>query len=157
MTLLLNNRITTSKFNKIRIVYHKKVKKFWITYQWAIIAFVWILTFVTGYFGYEKYLPLVSGTEGEATPFNIIYHILQLFVLQATFPADINLNLQIARFLAPTLVALAGLQALLFVFNSQIDNVVLRFTRNHVIICGLGERGLAIAKSFFDLGEKVST
>lgn len=156
MTLLLNDNSQSSKRNKLRIFYNKRVKETWLTYQWVIIAFLWVTTFATGYLGYQEYLPLVTSSEGPVTPFNIIYHILQLFVLQAAFIDNVNLNLQVARFLAPTLVALAGLQALFFVFNSQIDNVVLRFTRKHIIICGLGERGLAIAKSFFDLGEKIT-
>lgn len=158
MTLLLNYDSRTSSFNKFRIFYNKKIKEFWTTYQWVIIALLWVLTFVTGYIGYQKYLaiPAVKVNEGPDTPFNILYHILQLFVLQASFPADIDFNLQIARFLAPALVAIAGLQALFFVFNSQIDNVVLRFTRGHVIICGLGERGIAIAQSFFDQGERIT-
>lgn len=156
MTLLLNNNQNSSLVNKLRIIYNKKVKEFWLKYQWVIIALLWVLTFITGYIGYQEYLPQVTNSEGPVTPFNILYHILQLFVLQATFIDNVNLNLNIARFLAPTLVALAGLQALFYVFNSQIDNVVLRFTSNHVIICGLGERGIAIAKSFFNLGEKIT-
>ena len=156
MSLLLNYSSNPSKFSSLRILYNKKVKEFWLTYQWAIIAFFWILTFVTGYLGYQVYLPKVSSTQGPADLSNIVYHILQLFVLQGTFPDNVDLNLQVARFLAPTLVALAGLQALFYVFNNRIDTVILRFTSNHVIICGLGERGLAIAQSFFDKGEKVT-
>ncbi len=156
MTLLLNTKDYSAKVNKIRIFYHKTVKEFWLTYQWIIIAFLWLLTFVTGYLGYQKYLPLINNTEGQATFSNILYHVIQLFVLQASFPANVDLNLQIARFLAPTLLALAGLQALFYVFNSRIDSFFLRFTNNHVIVCGLGERGLAIAQSFFDVGEKVT-
>lgn len=156
MTLLLNDDRNSSRLNKFRIFYHRKLKDFWLTYQWVIIAFFWVLTFVTGYIGYQRYLPLINNTEGSPTPSNIIYHIIQLFVLQASFPANVDWNLQIARFLAPTLLALAGLQALLYVFNSRIDNVFLRFTNNHIIICGLGERGLAIAQSFFDYGEKIT-
>ncbi|MFW9928514.1 MAG: potassium channel family protein [Candidatus Thorarchaeota archaeon] len=157
-TLLFNIDTNRSNMNKLRIFYYKKIREIWLTYRWLIVGFLWTITLITGYIGYQRYFISQGVPNDDLTPDNILYQVLQLFVLQTNFSPTTPLDwtLQIARFLAPVLVALAGVQAFLYVFSDQIDNFRLRFTKNHTIICGLGNRGLAIANSFIELGEKIT-
>jgi voltage-gated potassium channel len=55
----------------------------------------------------------------------------------------------------PALAAYAAIQALLAIFSKQWQMLMIRFYRNHVVVCGLGERGLRLAKDFSQHGYRV--
>jgi hypothetical protein len=63
--------------------------------------------------------------------------------------------LQTARLLAPAIVAYTAVRALATLFYEQLQSVRLRFTRDHVVICGLGRMGSLLTKGFLRDGEQV--
>jgi voltage-gated potassium channel Kch len=108
---------------------------------WLTIAAVALL----GAAGYILYL----GPKLLLDPLRIIYLTLQLFTLESNI--DINEGvtwpLTLARILAPALLAFAAWETFVLLFSDQIRHLRIPFLRNHIIICGLGERGYYLAKS----------
>jgi hypothetical protein len=108
--------------------------------------------------------------EGFASrPFwDKLYATLQLFVLESGSldvilggqnPPTVPWQLQLARFLAPTVTvftAVAAVSALALIFREQMSRMRVRwFVRDHVIICGLGRCGSRLAKAFRARGDQV--
>lgn len=79
----------------------------------------------------------------------MIYLTLQLFTLESNI--DINESvkwpLTLARILAPALLAFAAWETFVLLFSDQIRRLRIPFLKNHIIICGLGERGYYLTKS----------
>lgn len=110
-----------------------------------------IIVFVSGYFGFQK--------TGEANSlWEILYRILQLFVLEFNVPAaaEVNLELHIARFLASFLSVYTAVSALILIFHERLQLIKLRFKRGHIVICGLGTIGMLLTRKFLSAGEKVA-
>jgi hypothetical protein len=63
--------------------------------------------------------------------------------------------LEVARFLAPFLVAYAATKAILAIFHEQAAMVRMRFFRRHAVVCGLGEMGRLLATSLHEAGHRV--
>jgi voltage-gated potassium channel Kch len=61
----------------------------------------------------------------------------------------------LARVLAPLLPAWAILRAAAILFREQLQSARLYLTKNHVVICGLGRKGLQLAREFRARGERV--
>ncbi|MGD9141727.1 MAG: NAD-binding protein, partial [bacterium] len=64
-------------------------------------------------------------------------------------------ELNIARFLAPVVPAWALVNALAIVFHHRWKMYRLRFIHDHVLVCGLGRRGLELVRDFHGLGDRV--
>jgi hypothetical protein len=65
-------------------------------------------------------------------------------------------QLQVARFLAPAIAAYAATAALLLVFREQAQLLRLRCVRDHVVVCGLGKKGLHLAREFHEAGYRIT-
>jgi len=116
----------------------------------AIFGFIAIL----GYLGWEAYYQRL-GIEHNIS--KIVYSTLQLFTLDASPPQRMagNIKLQWAMFLAPLLVAYTAFQSIYFLLRERLQWLGRQFLKNHVIICGFGKRGEALARSFKERGYKV--
>jgi TrkA-N domain/RyR domain len=121
-----------------------------------VIVLVWMsLVIVLGYLGYAK----------AGHPFwDRIYYSLQMFVLEAPHPEPhMNWELEIARFLAPTgelLGLMVGLVAATIWWTDRFRLAGLRLTgwirgRKHVVICGIGRKGLQLVRDFRQNGQAV--
>jgi hypothetical protein len=64
-------------------------------------------------------------------------------------------QLEVARFLAPAVAAYAAVAAFVAIFRDQLRMFRLSFSRQHVVICGLGRKGLALACDFKRRGDRV--
>jgi hypothetical protein len=127
----------------------KRLKQWWQNWQWSVMLLGVVIVFVLGYFGFSEVKRGFSALDK-------LYRILQLFVLNfdATIMA-VNLKLEIARWLAPAIAAYTAVRALALIFNEQLQLFKIRFLRNHIIICGLGNKGLLLSQKFIDYGKKV--
>jgi hypothetical protein len=76
-------------------------------------------------------------------------------MVSGSVPGPVSWELQVARFLVPALAAYTALLALAMIFTQQSQQVRLWFMRDHVIICGLGRKGVRLANQFRDIGDKV--
>lgn len=122
-------------------------------YTWPIIGVLWAVALLLGYLGFSKYYAAI----GEARSYRDIFYVtLQLFTVESgSVPGPISWELETARLLAPALTLYTAVQALALIFRQHLKRFRLRFYRDHVVICGLGRRGLLLARAFRALGESV--
>jgi len=68
-----------------------------------------------------------------------------------------NWALQIASFLAPLTLGYAAVQAFVLVTLQQVRTSRLSFSKQHVVVCGLGRKGLQLVRDFRDPGPRRNT
>jgi voltage-gated potassium channel Kch len=101
----------------------------------------------------------VREQQADATWSSCLYQAIQLFSLNYSGDSNgVPTSLDIARFLAPLVAGI--IIASFFAFFKNVkdwfnDVVFLRRFRTHHVICGLGEKGLAIAKDLLGHGKKI--
>ncbi len=133
----------------------------WQTYGWYLVGVLTAGTLALAYIGIDEYcraaLSAAAGAPAAAAQppcnvplrwWDILYLSLQLFIWQSGglfVGAQVNPALQFARFAAPVLVGYAAIRGLLVLFADEYQTVRARFNRKHVVICGLGSRGLTLA------------
>ena len=105
----------------------------------ALALLVIPVILVVGFIGYYSY--------HDISVLSALYETLALFRLGFFSPGDhpIDWQLQLARYLALVLTALALLVAGGVLFRRQIDSVRARYRRRHTVICGLGATGGPLA------------
>lgn len=107
----------------------------------ALAAMTALILGTIGNFQYQGSEP------GGANLGNAIYHTLQLFMLHtAHFEKPVPWTLEIARWLAPMtiLASLAGLAHRMF--REEASQRTLRKLRGHIIVCGLGRKGMELVR-----------
>ncbi|MBI5583765.1 MAG: NAD-binding protein [Deltaproteobacteria bacterium] len=138
---------------KIKDFWRKTLRPWLQDYQWPLVGGLALLAGVLGFLGFRQlYL-----SRGEAhTLGDIFYLTLQLFSMKSgAVSGPKPWELELARFLALSLTAFAAAKALLVIFHQQFQLLKLRFLKNHVVICGLGRKGLTMAREFRQAGKKV--
>jgi hypothetical protein len=131
----------------------RKWRLVWNTIHWYVLGIAWLVTLSLGLIGFHQYNLL----QGDPQPFlNNLYQSVQLIVLESSgFSGNLPISLELSRWLAPTLVAYTAIQAIALVFTEQFNRFRLRYYRDHVVVCGLGERGYQIIRSFNANGDTV--
>ena len=130
----------------------KRLSRWLVGYQWPIIILLWLLAIILGYIGHFKYfigigeVPIVTET---------LYRAVQLFSMESTVSGSVGWELHIARFMAPAIAIYTGIFALAIIFHEQVQLFCLRFIKDHVVICGLGRKGLLLSREFRKNGERV--
>jgi hypothetical protein len=121
--------------------------------QWLILAIVAVAAIVLGYIGLSEYF-IAAGKPRSF--WDICYFILYLFVVESgEVSGPVPWQLTVARFLAPVVPAWAIVKATAVIFRDRLDMLRLRFARGHVVICGLGQKGLDFVRDFRRHGERV--
>lgn len=139
--------------NRPKAPWRALLRRGWRESQWYVIAGLWILAVILGYIGFSSYFSAIGETRSGWTTF---YLTLQLFVLESgAVTGPINWMLGVARFLAPAVVIFTVIQAVAAIFYEQVQRMRVRFYTGHIIVCGLGRKGLIIANEFCDLGYRV--
>lgn len=122
-------------------------------FRWGLLGGLWFLALLLGFVGFSRQL---AGAEQPPTYWDLLYLTLQLFVMEwSGEKGPLCWQLQAARFLAPAVSVYTALQAVALIFREQLQQVMMRFLRGHVIICGLCQRGLWLAKAFGQQGHRV--
>ncbi|MHC4480613.1 MAG: potassium channel family protein [Planctomycetota bacterium] len=115
---------------------------------WLVIGALCIGVFALGFVGFTRRAALVGEELG---PLDAAYLTLQLFALESGAVAPpVPVELQISRLLAPIVTAVTALRALLMVLGRGT-----RWRRDHVVVCGLGQKGSALARRFAQKGGQV--
>lgn len=122
----------------------------WRFIQWP---FIWSLAGIAFLLGLSGFRHLPTATPMSCT--DIFYSTLQLFVLNGSTSTPLNWQLEVARFLAPGVMAYTATQALFVLFREQLSLLKLRFTSGHVVVCGLGRTGYKVAADFRRRGDTV--
>ena len=134
-------------------LWNKRVFPWLSRFRWWLLGGVWLLALVLGYEGFRRHF---AAANQPATSWDLLYLTLQLFVMESGGETGaLSWQLQAARFLAPAVSVYTALQALALIFREQLEELMMRFLRHHVIICGLSLRGLWLAKAFCRQGHKV--
>ena len=106
-----------------------------------------------GTVGFQRYF----SQTGE--PYNFwrsLYAAVELLELRGgNLATPIPWELAVARWLAPAVTMYGVLLGLAVVFRDKLSTMRLRFTSNHVVICGLGQRGGLLARNFHASGKTV--
>ena len=97
------------------------------------------------------------GALGQSrSPGDLLYLTIQLFVLESgAVVGPVGWELEVARFLAPAVAAYTAVLALALLFYERFQLFRLRFVRDHVVICGLGYKGLVLARGFHERRDRV--
>lgn len=131
----------------------RAVGRFFVERPWLAVAACAVAGGVLGFAGIRGYYGRM-GRDGwpggiEPTNLDVLYRTLQLFIWQSGgefVGTRVGADLQIARLLAPTATAWAAFLALAGIFVNEWQGVRARLSARHVIVCGLGRRGLLYAE-----------
>jgi voltage-gated potassium channel Kch len=119
--------------------------------EWPVVGALVVLALVLGYLGFAR-----VAANASATPFDLAYLSLQLFVLQSgVVPGPIPWPLEIARFLAPGVAAWAAAKGIAVLFREEFEGFRAWRMREHVVVCGLGRKGLALVQGLRAANERV--
>jgi hypothetical protein len=131
----------------------ERLAKWLADYRLPLAAAMLLVAIVLGYFGHAEYF---AATGQPASPADYFYYTLRLVNPAATpLQGPINANLQIARILAAAAVLYIAAEALLSIFRDQVQMLRVRGMKDHVVICGLGRKGLLLSDSYRAIGERV--
>jgi hypothetical protein len=137
------------------------IKNFWRNFlkfcqkhRWLLISAIAIFSLVLGFIGFRKYFNNLGETRSL---FDIFYLAIQLFTLESgSVSGLVNWELEVARLLAPAIAAYAAIKALALIFQEQLQAFRMKFIRDHVVICGLGRRGVLLVEKFREAGNRVA-
>jgi hypothetical protein len=137
------NQASTSKRN-----WRKRLKQQWQNYQWWVMLLGVIGVFILGYIGFSNI--------GRKLPvFEIFYRTLQLFLLSFDTTITPTGALEAARWLAPAISTYTAAKALAVIFREQFQLLKIGLWKGHIIICGLGNKGLLLSLKLKNDGHKV--
>lgn len=129
------------------------LQNFWQDYGWFIILVVWLIALALGYIGFVKH---AAANNINRSALSTLYLTLQLIPTESgAVDGVVSWELEIARFLIPTIAAFAAVRAFTVVFRQQVQLFRLHFISDHLIICGLGQKGFLLVDHFRALNEKI--
>ena len=122
-------------------------------HQLPVIGGAWLAIGVLGFVGFARYF---SSLDQPRSFGDLLYLTIQLFVLESgAVEGSVSWELEIARFLAPAVAAYTAVLALALLFYERFQLLRLRWIHDHVVICGLGYKGLVLARGFHERGDRV--
>jgi voltage-gated potassium channel Kch len=134
---------TTRAHRPWRRLWRKRLRPGWRLLQPYALLIGAALVIVLGTIGYLR-VDRLSYDLPDA-----LYRSITLFGLNGSIDGGVPLELQIARFLAPVIVGYAAIKGLLALFRDQTQLFYIRlFMRRHVVVAGLGDLGLPLARMF---------
>jgi voltage-gated potassium channel Kch len=130
-----------------QVVY--RLQRWW----WAALLVAGLVALALGVWGYQR----VSTTKGLGwSRWDVFYFSLQLFTLGfATSDGPVPLPLQVARFLAAFVAFSTVIATVMRIFYDRLQLLGLQFVRNHVVLCGLGQRGDRLVEALRNRGDRV--
>jgi voltage-gated potassium channel Kch len=129
----------------------KQTSSFWKDNSRKILLLISVVSVILGLHGYWKVLGF---SLSYYNILDLLYHTAQMFLLEANLDATtaVPIELSIARVLAPLSLGFAAWETVAALFKERFS---LSSLKNHVIICGLGERGFELAKGYIKANTKV--
>jgi hypothetical protein len=139
--------------NVRRSLWRERVRPLWEDLQWPLVAVLALVALALGMDGFRRHFDAVGDPR---SPADLLYLALQLFTLESgSVSPPVNGELDVARLLAPGVAVYAAARAVAAVFRDQLQLLRARIASGHVVVCGLGERGVVLTKAFKDRGERV--
>jgi len=123
----------------------RKIYRFFREFSYVFLLSLFLIVIFFGIWGFDIAFEAAGKTQETD---NLLYYTLQLFVLQSGVEVDVNnIQLEIARFLA-AVFSFYTLFFVLWLFVEHMQRIRLRLSYGHIVICGLGYLGPAIARKF---------
>lgn len=146
---------TISRIHEGTQPWYFRARDRWSDVEWPIVTLVLIFTLVIGYVGVAEHLDAIGASHGFI---DIVYVDVQLFALQISGSVGqpgYPWTMDVARVLAPLVTSYTALRGLMLVFRDRTDTFFARFSRRHVIVAGLGDKGLLMAHGLRSRGMRV--
>lgn len=139
---------------RLRPVWKVTGPTWWAEHRWKLIGLLWLVALITGFIGFNK--QAIHYDENRSWS-DVLYQTLQLPIMQSGLVQNpVNGWLDFARFFAPLMTLLTGLQAAVLLLGERIQGLRLRyFCTDHVVICGLGRKGTLLAERFRNKGDRL--
>ncbi|MEJ2864765.1 RyR domain-containing protein [Actinomycetospora flava] len=118
------------------------------------VGVVALVALILGIVGFARFLPAPGVEAGDGWT-DILYYTLQLFLLDSAplqQASDLPVELDIARFLAPSTTFLAVWLTAKAVYDSTYFAVRARRLHDHTVVCGRGTSALLVARSVAEEG-----
>lgn len=131
----------------------ERLRSWWQTYEWFVVGLLAVAVLVLGVLGFRERATVL----GEAQSLrDSTYLSFQLFLLESGgVTSPVPWTLEFARVVAPLLFGYAAARALVALFRDQIKAIGLRFLRGHLIVCGLGDKGISLVRSLSHTGTRI--
>jgi len=130
-----------------------RLKSFFISYEWQIVTIAALAAFGLGYAGFIS----VVKPEDLRAYLRCVTLTAHLFVLESNLgPREgLSWSLVIAQVLAPAVFGYAAVKAALAIFREELRTLCVPFWKDHVVICGLGQKGSRLVREYRRQGIRV--
>ena len=136
-------------------VLSRRLSHFWWTYQWPILILLWFAMMVLGYIGFWLYYRTYPFERPHAAG-DLLYYTMQLVpMISGALPHPVPIELEVSRHLLPIIEGYAGVVAIVIAISGGAAVLRIVGMRDHVVICGLGRKGVLLARRFRELGHSV--
>ncbi len=127
------------------------IRRYW---QGILITLAGGLTLALGYWGTREYFLELGQPR---SPWTILYFVSFLFAIESgETQGPVPWSLEAARLLGVGIVFWAVIRTLLLLFRDRVQEMRPYFWRGHVVICGLGRKGLTLVEECRDNKNKVA-
>jgi hypothetical protein len=137
---------------QIRKFWRETIRPWWYDYEWPVIGGVALAAVILGCIGFRLQL-LAEQKPVELV--DLIFRSFQLFVLQISVDPPMPWQLNVARVVAPLVAGYTAIEALGQLLADEFQSFRLRFLLRHVVICGLGRKGMLLTREFLKRGQTV--
>ncbi len=137
--------------NRIRGIWRRKIRSVWLAYQWPVVGALIVFTIILGVIGFEHFY---AARRESRSQLDIIFQTLQLFIMKS-FPGSLSTPVMVAKYSGTAVTLYVTGRALIGIFRKQIQSLRLNSIGNHVVVCGLGNKGSLFTKAFYEDGYKV--
>lgn len=123
-------------------------------WQWIIVSVAAISAVILGYCGVQEYFV----GKGASRPWwDIGYFVIYLFAIESgETSGTVPWQLAVARWLAAGVSLWAIIKAALLLFNERFQAWRPAHWHNHVVVCGIGRKGLCLIEEFRNAGWRVA-
>ncbi len=139
--------------NLIKNWWSNHIRPWWSDFHWLVLLLVGLGALSLGLVGFSK--NGIATGAGRTFLDNLYLTLGLLSMNTGAVEGPVSWELQVARFLVPAVAAYTALLALALVFTEKFQQARLWFMRDHIIICGLGVKGVRLADHFRQQGENV--
>ncbi len=144
-----NNNILSRQKKEI----NSKIKYIWSQINFPLLLIVSAVSLGLGIIGNYKYITLHSIDKNFGS---VLYDSISLFKFSGGPDLrPIPIELEISRWLSPAISMYAVFWAAAKLLKEQLDYLRIRCFHNHIIICGLGDKGSMLAKDYKARGKNV--
>jgi voltage-gated potassium channel Kch len=112
-------------------------------------ALLWCLAIAAAGLGYVGICRHLESLGKPYDALDIVYYLVQLFIFRTGLGMEsheVHWTLRVARLLAPMVLGYAALKGLASVFREQLVGLRMSFLCKHVVVCGLGDKGLQLVR-----------